>query len=157
MWKKLLIHAGFITLSLLIFSLLLSPLKFFFPKMLSFRYLNRFRREVGLSVFLYACLHVLFFVMRVIEKKGEFDPLVFFRPVVFPGLLAFFVLLLLALTSNDWSIKRLGNFKWRSIHRTVYLAEAAVFIHVFLQSPFYACILILPLVFIQLLQRRESE
>ena len=46
-WKTLLIHSGFITLSMLVFSLLLTPL----GKLHTLKILNRFRREIGLSVF----------------------------------------------------------------------------------------------------------
>jgi len=149
-WKNLLIYSGFITVSLLIFSLVLSPLNRFFPKFSLLKFCNRFRREIGLSVFFYACLHFFFYLMRSIEKRGWVDPKYFLHPVIFPGLCAFVILLLLAVTSNDWSINKMGYQKWKRLHRLIYLGEVAVFIHIFLKSSFYACILILPLVCIQL-------
>lgn len=149
-WKKLLIHSGFITLSMLIFSLILSPLNRFFPKWRVIKFVNRFRREIGLAVFFYACFHFFTFIMRAIERKGWFDFRYFLHPVVIPGLCVFLILLALAVTSNDWSIKKMGYQNWKRLHRCVYLGEIAVFIHVCLKSPLYASVLILPLACIQI-------
>jgi sulfoxide reductase heme-binding subunit YedZ len=149
-WKKLLIQSGFITLSVLIFSLVLSPLNRFFTKWHFIKFFNRFRREIGLTVFFYACFHFFCFIMRAIEKKGWFDPHYFLHPVVIPGLFAFLLLLLLAVTSNNWSIKKMGYRKWKGLHRLIYVGEIAVFIHVYLKSSVYALALILPLVCIQI-------
>jgi len=149
-WKKLLIHSGFITLSMLIFSLILSPLNRFFSSWRMIKFLNRFRREIGLAVFFYACFHFFTFIMRAIEKKGWFDPRYFLHPVVIPGLCAYLILLALAVTSNDWSIKKMGYHSWKRLHRFIYLGEIAVFIHVWLKSPLYASVLVLPLACIQI-------
>ena len=89
--------------------------------------------------------------MRSIEKKGWVDPKYIFHPVIFPGVCAFLILFLLALTSNNWSVKKLGYQKWKRLHSLIYVGEVGVFIHVVQKSVFYACIIILPLVFLQLL------
>jgi len=57
-----------------------------------------------------------------------------FYPFIFPAVLAFVILFVLALTSNSISVRRLGGVRWKKIHRSVYLAEILVIGHLFLQG-----------------------
>ena len=41
----------------------------------------------------------------------------------------FAALVPLALTSNDWSLRRLGAVRWRRLHRLTYLAALAGGVH----------------------------
>ncbi len=51
------------------------------------------------------------------------------RPYITVGLLAFLILIPLAVTSNATMIKRLGAAAWQKLHRWVYLAAAAAAVH----------------------------
>jgi sulfoxide reductase heme-binding subunit YedZ len=44
------------------------------------------------------------------------------RPYIIVGMLGFACLVPLALTSNDWSVRRLGAVAWRRLHRLTYVA-----------------------------------
>lgn len=149
-WKQLLLNSGYCTVGLLCLSLILSPVSKHFPKVQLFKKIKRYRREIGLSVFFYACFHFFSYVMRSFEKRGMFEFKYFFHPVIAPGVIAFIILLILALTSNDRSIQAMGYKKWKHLHRYVYGAEALVFLHIFLQSKTLALSIFIPLLFIQL-------
>lgn len=50
------------------------------------------------------------------------------RPYIFVGALAFIGLLALAITSNRFSVRKLGK-RWKSLHRAVYLILGLVLLH----------------------------
>lgn len=92
--------------------------------------LVRLRRAVGLLAFSYAVLHLgawLVFDMGLLWAQIVKD--VVKRPYLVFGMGAFVILLLLALTSNAASLRRLGAAGWRSLHRLVYLAAPLVVLH----------------------------
>lgn len=154
-WKTLLIHSGYCSLGLLFFCLILSPIKVFFPKLQVVKDLNRYKREIGVAVFIYACSHLGFYIADAIIRKGQFSIMKFFRPVIFPGVLAFLILLALTVTSNHSSIEKLSYRNWKNLHRLVYGAELLVFIHILLQSVTYALLIFIPLVTIQSLRFKK--
>lgn len=92
--------------------------------------LLRFRRALGLLCFTYAGLHLLAWIsmdMGFLWAQMARD--VVKRPYLLFGMAALLMLLALAATSNDWSIRRLGGHAWRRLHRFVYLAAPLVALH----------------------------
>lgn len=87
------------------------------------------RRQLGLWCFSYVLLHVcgyLLFLLgldfaQLLDDLRE-------RPYIIVGALAFTGLLALALTSNQYSIRRLGK-RWRQLHRLVYFILGLVLLH----------------------------
>jgi methionine sulfoxide reductase heme-binding subunit len=51
------------------------------------------------------------------------------RPYITVGMLAFAILVPLAVTSNGPMIRRLGGGAWQRLHRLVYIAAAAATLH----------------------------
>ena len=51
------------------------------------------------------------------------------RPFITVGMFRFLTMVPLAITSNNYSIRKLGALVWNKIHRLVYLAGAAGVIH----------------------------
>lgn len=89
----------------------------------------RFRRALGLLAFGYAALHLASWVvldMGLFWAQMLKD--VIKRPYLIFGGAAFVMLLALAVTSNNASVRRLGR-KWRSLHKLVYLAVPLVVVH----------------------------
>jgi sulfoxide reductase heme-binding subunit YedZ len=90
----------------------------------------RFRRAIGLLAFAYAALHLAVWVVldrqldwpRILEDLTR-------RPYVILGMAAFLLLVPLAATSNDGSIRRMGAAAWRRLHRLAYPATALAAIH----------------------------
>lgn len=90
----------------------------------------RLRRALGLLAFSYAALHLgawLVFDMGLLWSQIARD-VVKRRYLVF-GMGAFTILLLLALTSNAASLRRLGAARWRWLHRLVYAAAPLAVTH----------------------------
>ncbi|WP_235931196.1 protein-methionine-sulfoxide reductase heme-binding subunit MsrQ [Paracoccus xiamenensis] len=87
------------------------------------------RRALGLLSFSYACLHLaswIVFNMGLLWQQMLKD--VVKRPYLVFGMLAFVALLLLALTSNRFSIRRLGR-NWLRLHRLIYPAAILACLH----------------------------
>lgn len=119
---------GLWALRFLILTLLVTPLRDLFR--LNFL---PYRRALGLLAFYYVAMH---FVTYVILDRGlnwpEIVKDVTQRWFIIIGFVAFILMIPLALTSNQWSIRKLKN-KWQSLHRLVYLIALAGSLH-FLMS-----------------------
>lgn len=90
----------------------------------------RFRRALGLLCFTYVGLHVLaWVVMDMALLWGAMARDVVKRPYLVFGMLAFVMLLALAVTSNSLSIRRMGALSWRRLHKLAYLAAPLVTLH----------------------------
>ncbi|NNE37675.1 MAG: sulfoxide reductase heme-binding subunit YedZ [Gammaproteobacteria bacterium] len=105
------------TLRLLLLTLALTPLK----KATGIPDFIRFRRMAGLFVYFYASCHFLiwFLADHGLDIVSMLDDVVE-RPYVTLGFIAYLLLTPLAITSNRWSIRKLGR-KWKQLHRLVYV------------------------------------
>ena len=100
-----------------------------FPARLRFVLLHR--RFLGVVTFLFLVCHAfLYLAMEGFAPQG-FTQLVT-KLYLILGLSAWLILLVLTLTSNDFSLKKLGFRRWKFIHRFVHLAAAIVTAHVLL-------------------------
>ncbi|WP_104493218.1 protein-methionine-sulfoxide reductase heme-binding subunit MsrQ, partial [Paracoccus denitrificans] len=91
--------------------------------------LMRFRQALGLICFAYVACHLVAWVvfdMAFLWAQMLKD--VVKRPYLVFGMLAFAMLLALALTSNRFSIRRMGA-GWRKLHRLVYPAAILAGVH----------------------------
>lgn len=87
------------------------------------------RRALGLLSFSYALLHLLAWVvfdMGLLWAQMLQDVLK--RPYLIFGMLAFVILILLAVTSNRFSIRRLGR-NWLRLHKLIYVAAVLACLH----------------------------
>lgn len=94
--------------------------------------LARWRRMVGLFVFLYASLHLTayaWFDMGFVwsEVLGDVNK----RPFILVGMLSWCLLLLLALTSFNQAIRWMGARRWQWLHRGVYAVSVLAVLHFF--------------------------
>jgi uncharacterized protein len=107
--------------------LCLSPLRTLFTRSKIVAALNRYRRSIGVTAFTYALLHVSFYLSY---EGGILSYLASISdPFFIAGTTGFLILFLLAVTSNNWTIYRMGFTLWKWIHRLVYLAALALFYH----------------------------
>lgn len=95
--------------------------------------LGGFRRMLGLFSFFYASLHLLVFIALFLawDFSAIFEEIVE-RPYITVGMLAWLVLLPLAVTSTNGWRRRLGK-AWKKLHKLVYLAASAAVVHVLWQ------------------------
>lgn len=92
--------------------------------------LLRFRRAIGVVAFSYILLH--FTVWLVLDLALLFDQAladIARRPYVTVGMAGLAMLVPLAATSNNYSVRRLGAARWQKLHRLVYPAALAGGIH----------------------------
>lgn len=89
----------------------------------------RYRRALGLLAFYYVLLHFLTYM--VLDQSLNISAIVadiIKRPFITIGMAALVMLVPLALTSNAWSIRRLGQ-RWNTLHRLAYVITAAGALH----------------------------
>ena len=109
---------GLTALQLLLAGLLVTPLRRWAGVNLI-----RYRRAIGLLAFLYAVLHLLVWVLLDLQLRwSEIGADLVKRPYIIAGLLGLACLVPLALTSNGWSVRRLGAAAWQKLHRLTYVA-----------------------------------
>ena len=92
--------------------------------------LLRYRRQIGLLSFYYVALHLTTYI--VLDQGLDFGAIVadiLKRPYITIGMAAFVILVPLAVTSNNASIRRLGSQFWVRLHKLVYAAIALGAIH----------------------------
>jgi sulfoxide reductase heme-binding subunit YedZ len=121
------LSTGYTTLLLLIILLAISPLRKLFQPL---SWLIKFRRLIGLFAFFYATLHMLAYV----ALYANFDVRsmltdIASRRFITMGVLAWLLLLPLALTSTTWAIRKLGGKNWNRLHTLVYVAAVCGIIH----------------------------
>lgn len=113
--NALLREYGEIALQLLVIGLCLSPLR---------RYLGvnllKFRRALGLLAFFYVVLHLAVWAVLDLQSLDRIWADIIKRPYITVGFTAFLLMLPLALTSNNLSVRRLGA-RWRRLHRLTYV------------------------------------
>ena len=91
--------------------------------------LFRYRRMLGLLVFLYVTLHLILFAQVYVGWSATllFEELQE-RPYVLVGFTAWLTLLPLALTSTHRARRALGR-SWRQLHRLIYPATVLAWLH----------------------------
>jgi sulfoxide reductase heme-binding subunit YedZ len=114
---------GEIALQLLIVGLCITPLRRYFGVNLI-----KFRRTFGVLAFTYVTLHLLVWAFLDVQTLNAVIADIFKRPYITVGMVSFVLLLPLALTSNNWSVRKLGP-KWRQLHKLTYVAAILGGVH----------------------------
>lgn len=119
---------GTVTINFLLSTLLLSPL----AKLPHAIILNSLRRTLGLTTFFWSILHVLsYFVFELAFDFPLFFSEVFQRTYLMIGFITWIGLLLLAITSNKFPIKKLKK-NWKKLHNFVYPIAILASIHYYI-------------------------
>lgn len=90
--------------------------------------LLRFRRALGLITFIYVALHLLVWLVLDVQIPSQIIGDILKRPYVTVGMVAFVLMIPLAVTSSNKMIRRLGA-RWRSLHRLIYLVVILAGLH----------------------------
>lgn len=117
---------GVVTFVFLIISLCVTPIR----KITGWNMAIKYRRMIGLFAFFYACLHLITY--SIFDKGLSLPDIgadIIQRPFILVGMIAFVILLLLAVTSTNGMIKRMGGKNWARLHRWVYAAGILAAIH----------------------------
>jgi sulfoxide reductase heme-binding subunit YedZ len=121
------IHAtGEFSARLLIVTLAATPLRLLFPRVRWTKWLVQNRRYFGVSAFAYAVPHLVAYLWKLANAAKIMEQAA--EPGMWTGWIALILFLLLAITSNNFSVRKLGR-RWKSLHRLVYLAAVLTFVH----------------------------
>ena len=100
--------------------------------------LVRFRRQLGLLAFYYTLMHIAVWVLLYMGMEwGQIFHDLFLVWFILYGTLSTLLLLPLALTSNDWSVRRMGGKQWNRVHKLVYPAAILAMLHFSLVAKVY--------------------
>jgi len=112
-------------LRFLLITLMATPLK----RLFGWAWTIRIRRMLGLYAFFYASLHLFtYLLLDQFFDWGEIWLDILERPFITVGMLAFVLLLPLAITSNKSMMRRLGR-NWKRLHRLAYIIPALGVLH----------------------------
>jgi methionine sulfoxide reductase heme-binding subunit len=114
---------GLVALQLLIAGLAITPLRRFAGVNLI-----RFRRAVGVLAFTYVALHLLVWLVLDVQDPARIWADIVKRPYITIGMVGFVLMLPLALSSNNWSVRRLGP-RWRQLHKLTYIVVLLGAVH----------------------------
>lgn len=108
---------GYWALTMLLLTLSLTPVRLLTGRVWQLQ----LRRMLGLLMFCYACLHLSIYVW--LDYSFMWDEIVkdiIKHPYVLVGSAAFLLTIPLAITSNQYMVKKLREH-WKSLHRLVYV------------------------------------
>src|SRR5690242_20998495 len=123
--ETILLTTGIWGLRFLLATLAITPLR----RLTGWNVLIQYRRMLGLLAFFYGCLHLASYI--AFDRYFEFGETladVAKRPFITMGMMAFALMVPLAITSTRGWIRRLGR-RWQVLHRLVYLAGIAAAVH----------------------------
>jgi sulfoxide reductase heme-binding subunit YedZ len=110
---------GMLTIVFLLLSMAITPLR----RITGANWLVNFRRMLGLYAFFYGFLHLMTYVS--FDRFFKFKTIpgdVAQRPFIAVGMLTFFLMVPLAITSTNQMVKKLGGKRWSQLHKLTYLA-----------------------------------
>jgi len=82
--------------------------------------LVKYRRAIGVTAFFYVLSHLLTWLVLDVQFQGIWADIAK-RPYITVGMAAFALMVPLTLTSNNWSVKKLGAAAWRKLHKATYV------------------------------------
>jgi sulfoxide reductase heme-binding subunit YedZ len=117
---------GVLTLVFLLLTLLVTPLR----RIFGWNSLIKIRRMLGLYAFFYALVHLTTYsifdksldIAAIVSDVGQ-------RPFIAVGMLAFTMLVPLAVTSTNGMVKRIGGKNWARLHKLTYVVAILGVIH----------------------------
>jgi sulfoxide reductase heme-binding subunit YedZ len=95
------------------------------------RFLIQQRRFVGVSLFLMLLFHIGFYFLNEGFEGKAFVQVVTKTYLIF-GFIASLILMALAMTSNQFSVRGMGGKNWKHLQRLVYLVQLLLFGHLLL-------------------------
>ncbi|MEJ2142126.1 MAG: sulfoxide reductase heme-binding subunit YedZ [Gammaproteobacteria bacterium] len=124
-FEELTRRSGEWTLRFLLIVLAITPLR----KITKQNWLMAYRRMLGLYTFFYASFHLLTYLWfdQFFDWHEIYIDIVK-RPFITVGMLAFVLLVPLAVTSTNKWMKRLGR-RWKRLHQLVYLIGILAILH----------------------------
>lgn len=115
---------GEVALQLLVLGLAVTPLRRW-PGL----NLLKFRRAIGVTAFGFVLAHFLVFAVLDVQSLERVWTEIVKRPFVTVGMASFVLMIPLALTSNNLSLRKMGAATWRKLHKLTYVAAILGAVH----------------------------
>lgn len=90
--------------------------------------LLKFRRAIALACFFFVSLHLLTWLVLDVQALDRIWADIVKRPYITVGMAAFVLMVPLAATSNNWSLRKLGP-TWRQLHKLNYVVVVLAGVH----------------------------
>jgi sulfoxide reductase heme-binding subunit YedZ len=113
----------------LLATLALTPIR----RITGWKKVMRYRRMVGLFAFFYVCLHLVSYIG--LDQFFDWQEIwldITRRNYITVGMVSFILLTILAATSTNRIVKKLGGKRWSQIHWLVYPASIIACLHFFM-------------------------
>ena len=123
-------RTGFWTLVFLAVTLALTPLR----SIARYGQLIDVRRMLGVGTFCYAAAHIALYVADQSYDVAKIVHEITHRVYLIIGMAALLGLAVLAITSTDGMIRRIGPLRWRRLHQAIYGIALLAIIHYFQQT-----------------------
>lgn len=123
-------RTGYWALLFLMISLAVTPLR----RVTRFARLIDVRRMIGVGAFAYAVAHITLYVVDQKYDLWKVGSEIVLRLYLTIGLVALLALAVLAATSTDGMVRRLGGRRWQRLHQIVYAVGLLALIHFFQQT-----------------------
>ena len=91
--------------------------------------LLKFRRAIGVTCFFFVLAHLMVWAVLDVQALSRVWADIVKRPYITVGMAGFALLLPLAITSNNWSVRKLGAAGWRKLHKLTYGAAVLGAVH----------------------------
>jgi len=117
---------GEIAIKLIVAGLVVSPLRTWTGVSLI-----KYRRAIGVTAFFVVLAHFSVWALLDLQSLSAIWTEIVKRPFITVGFLAFLLLIPLAVTSNNLSIRKMGPQAWKRLHWLVYPASALGALHYF--------------------------
>ena len=128
--NELIHRTGFWALMFLGLALAITPLR----RILRYGPLIDVRRMIGVASFIYIAAHLSLFFADQSYSFAKFFTEITKRVYLIIGAFAWVGLAVLAATSTDAMVRRLGGMRWRRLHQLIYVIALLALIHYFQQT-----------------------
>ncbi|MEL7380461.1 MAG: protein-methionine-sulfoxide reductase heme-binding subunit MsrQ [Pseudomonadota bacterium] len=115
---------GKVALQFIVLGLAVTPLKVY-----ARINLQKHRRAIGVTAFGFVLAHLLVWALLDVQTLERVWADILKRPYVTIGMASFLLLVPLALTSNNLSLRKLGGASWRKLHKLTYPAAVLGALH----------------------------
>src|SRR5262245_28966006 len=123
-------RTGYWALLFLLISLAVTP----FRRVGRFGKLLDVRRMVGVAAFFYAFAHIVLYMADQKWDLWKVGSEIVLRLYLTIGFITLLGLAVLAVTSTDGMVRRLGGKRWQRLHQVVYVLSLLALIHFFQQT-----------------------
>ena len=125
-YGEILHSTGEISARLMMIAMAATPLLLMFSRRAFPRWLMKNRRYFGVASFAYAALHTVVYLEKIHSLPDILAEAML--PEYWTGWVALIIFFVLAVSSNNISVRRLKSV-WKKLHRFVYLAAILMFVH----------------------------